>query len=80
MATLNLSFDTGSVTLNELNDGLAIEWGYSATLPDGTPNPQTKAQFNKAQIRRIIKEAYRNGKRAIILAQAEATVPDIEVT
>ena len=79
MATLNLSFDIGSTTLNELNDGLAIEWGYQVTI-DGIPNPETKSNFNRRQIARVIKEAYKNGKRKGILAAAELTVPDITIS
>lgn len=79
MATLNLTYSTGSVTLADLNDALANEWGYRATI-DGQPNPQTKAEFNKVYLGNVIREAYRNGKRRVILVQAEATVPDITIT
>lgn len=73
MATLSLSYDTGTVTLADLNDALAIEWGYQA----GT---ETKAEYNRRMLGRIIREAYRNGKRKGILAAAEATVPDVPIT
>ena len=80
MAILNLgTFDTGNVTLAGLNDALSIEWGYQATI-DGQPNPETKAQFNRRQVGRIIKETYKNGKRKGIIAAAEATVPNIIIT
>ena len=86
MATLNLSYNTGSVTLSDLNDTLAFEWGYRANIPDPQnpeqtiPNPESKADFNKRLIGMHIKNAYRQGKRRPILDNAEASVPDITIT
>lgn len=56
---------------------MCLEYGYSATLPDGSANPQTKAQFAKAQIGRIIKEAVQNQERSAARTTAEATVVPI---
>lgn len=33
-----------------VQDAFAGAYGYSATLPDGSPNPQTRAQFAKAKV------------------------------
>lgn len=41
---------------NRVLDAFASTYGYQATLQDGTPNPQTKAQFAKAQVARFVKE------------------------
>jgi hypothetical protein len=67
------------VTLADLNDALGVEWGYQETI-NGQPNPETKQQFNRRQVARIIREAYRNGKRKILYQQAEASVPEITIT
>ena len=79
MATLTFSFDTGSVTLSDLNDALATEFGYQATI-NGQPNPETKAQYNRRILGRWIRDAYRNGKRKELVAAAEASVPDVTIT
>ena len=34
------------------------QYGYRETLEDGLPNPETKAQFTKRQIRRYIRDVY----------------------
>ena len=79
MATLSFSFDTGSVTLARITDAMAITYGYQATI-DGSPNPQTKVQFARSQIKRIIIEAVHNAERQTALATAESTVTDITLT
>jgi hypothetical protein len=86
MATLSFSFDTGTVPVARIIDAMALEYGYQATIPDPAnpgqtiPNPQTKAQFGKAQIGRIIKEAVRNQERQAARAAAEAGITDIPIT
>lgn len=86
MATLDLgTFNTGSVTLTDLRDAVALAWGYTDTIPDpenpgGTLPNVTKAVFVRQNVARLLKEAYRQGKRMQIMAQAETTVPDITIT
>lgn len=80
MATLTFSFDTGTVPISRIVDAMALEYGYSATLPDGSANPQTKAQFGKAQIGRIIREAVRNQEASAAKITAEAAVTAIVLT
>lgn len=80
MATLTLTYETGSVTLTDLNNMLALEWGYQETI-NGQPNPESKANFNRRQVRRMIQEAYLRQRR--IQAEVAATnglpsVPDFE--
>jgi hypothetical protein len=86
MATLSFSFDTGSVTVARIVDAMAITYGYQATIPDpqnagqSIANPETKAQFAKAQIKRIITEAVKNAEMHEARKAAEATVTDITLT
>lgn len=85
MATLTFSYDTGSITLAEIINNTALDWGYPEFVPDPgnpgevIPNPQTKAAFCKAVVKQIIVTAYKNGKRKSAYDQAEATLPDIEL-
>ena len=51
--TINIPDSVAARVLN----GFAANYGYQATLVDGTPNPQTKAQFTKAKLIEIIKGA-----------------------
>lgn len=37
-------------------DAFAATYRYAATLPDGSPNPQTKAQFAKQRVLAYVKE------------------------
>lgn len=54
MATITLNIPDAQ--LNRVVNGLATLYGYQATV-NGEPNPQTKAQFAKAQILRFVKES-----------------------
>lgn len=45
-----------SVATRVLND-LAQRFNYSPTLEDGSPNPETKAQFAKRKLIEMIKQA-----------------------
>lgn len=53
-----------SETINFTNDSMnarsrdafATSYRWSATLPDGTPNPETKAQHRARRIKEFIKE------------------------
>ena len=86
MATLSLSCDTGSVTVARIVDAMALHYGYQATIPDPAnagqtiANPETKTQFAKSQIRRIIMEAVKSAEVAQVRQAAEATVTDITLT
>jgi hypothetical protein len=53
MATLNFSFDTGSVPLSRIVDAFATAYRYHATI-DGQPNPETKAQFARRMVKHYI--------------------------
>ena len=55
-------------------EALSTAGGYSSTLPDGTPNPQTAAQFAKAQIIAYVKQVVKNHE-----AQ-KAAAADVNIT
>lgn len=86
MATLTFSFDTGAVPLSRIVDGMAVTYGYPETIPDPAnpgqtiPNTETKAQFARRQIRRIIIEAVRTGEVTIARQTSEQGVTFIDLT
>lgn len=86
MATLSFSFDTGSVPLTRIIDAVAVVYGYPANIDDPQtpgqtiPNPQTKAQFARAVIRRIIVNAVREAEMRSAKATIEASVVNIDLT
>lgn len=58
---------------------LSERYGYSPTLPDGTPNPQTKPEFVRACLMRWVREGVREHEQAAARA-AVATVTDVDLT
>lgn len=89
MATLTFSFDTGSVPLSRIVDGIAKVYGYQTTIPDPNnpgqtiPNPETKAEFGRKQVRKFIVDAVKKAEvmQAIEAAQqAESNVSAIDLT
>lgn len=82
MATLTLEYSTGSITLADLNNKLALEFNYPATIPDPNnpgetiPNPETKAQWNHRHIGMKIKEMYKNQRDKALMAAAIEGLPE----
>jgi len=54
-------------------DALAKRYAYSATLPDGSDNPETKQQFAKRQIIEFLKRAVRQTEVELARNTAQAT-------
>jgi len=54
--------------LQRVIDGIAVARNYRATMSDGTPNPETKAQFARRMVAEQIKDW---------VAQAEGAAADI---
>lgn len=50
-----ISITIPDLVLPRVLDAMASIYGYQATLADGTPNPQTKAQFAKQQVAAFVK-------------------------
>lgn len=66
MPTLTFTFDTGSQAIGDIVDAVCQLYGYQDTI-DGLPNPQTRAQFAREQVRQFIISAVK-GKQARDLA------------
>lgn len=85
MATLNLSFETGSVPLSKINNAIALEFNYQENIPDianpgqTIPNPETKSQFSKRMIGNIIKSIVKNQDLIPARITAEAGVSEISL-
>lgn len=54
----------------------AFSAGWFPTLPDGTPNPVTKAQYAKNQIKQFIRTAVKSYRQGLLVTEE----PNIEVT
>jgi hypothetical protein len=84
MATLSLTYDTGSVSLTRIQDAIAAAYGYQATIPDGNggtiPNPESKAQFARRMIGVHIKSVVRNQELAAARAASETSIAEITLT
>lgn len=68
-----------STTINytvRTRDALADADGYRATLDDGTPNPETKAQFVDRRIREMVRLKAREQRLAAARRAAEASTPE----
>lgn len=73
MATLTLTLSDAAMA--ELRD--AFGENYRATLPNGSPNPQTKAQYSRQQLIDWIKTYIRDYRRRQAALAAAADEPDI---
>lgn len=59
-------------------DALSARWGYAAQLSNGSPNPQTRAEFVRLKIGEWVRSEVR--AHELTTAQAAVTVSDIGVT
>ena len=53
MATV--TFTIPDAIVSRVNNGIANYHGYQETLPDNTPNPESKAQFAKRKLKETLK-------------------------
>lgn len=60
MATITITIPD-NITPRVIN-GFARRYNYSPTLEDGSPNPETKAQFAKRKVIEFIKQAVREAE------------------
>lgn len=75
MATI--SFNIKDTIITELEEALCHQGGYQEFLENGTPNPDTKSQFARKQVKKLARNAlveYRNMKA---LQQVSAVDNDI---
>lgn len=61
-------------------DALTTRYGYSDTLPNGDPNPQTKTEFVRQLLVAWIKREVREHEAATASATAAAAVTSVNVT
>lgn len=76
MPTISLTLSSADLT--RAVDALGTRWGYSATLPDGSANPQTKGEFVRLKIAAWVKSEVHAHELAT--AQAAVTVSDVVVS
>lgn len=83
MATLTFSFDTGAIPISRIIEGFSKANGYQETIPHPTeagqtiPNPETKAQFCKRLIKKILIDAVLNSESREAMETAKATIQPI---
>lgn len=56
----------------------AAHFGYTATLPDGTANPQTSAQFARDTVKAWIKQTVKEHEEQVAVDDARAAVVPVE--
>ena len=90
MATLQFQFDTGAMPIAEILDAFAAAYGYQATVrnpafpaippapavPETIPNPETKAQFARRQVRKYVLDVVRARRHAVAQSTAVAAVSE----
>jgi len=72
--TINFTNDTMNA---RSRDAFATAYGWSALLPDGSPNPETKAQHRARKIKEYIKEIVKAEEtKALVTAIIPPTTQD----
>lgn len=83
MATLTLTFDTGSVPLTKIHDAFASAYNYQATKPNPSnpgqtiPNPENKTDFTRRMVKQYIEDVVKSQDFKSARANAEANVSPI---
>jgi hypothetical protein len=75
MPTITLTLSDAAAT--ELVDALCAQGLYSPVLGDGSPNPETRAQFARRMILVGLKRIVREYRRSVLAGTADPTDPDI---
>lgn len=71
MATLSINIPDNQVT--RVNDAIAALFNYQATI-NGSPNPETKAQFARRMVIENLKRLVAQGESAAARRQAESQI------
>lgn len=69
MATISVTIP--NAILNRVTDGICGQYSYQATI-NGSPNPETKAQFAQRMVREFIKNTVK-GYEATVAQDAART-------
>lgn len=88
MAQSSITFTTDETMLALVTEAMCATYGYQATLPDGTANPQTPAQFAQQCIIKFCQEvvlAYQTptatqAAQAQVQQQLQAQIDQFPVT
>lgn len=83
MPTVTITIPTAIA--NRVIDGFCTRYNYTPILEDGTPNPETQAQFVKRKIIEYIKQAVREAEiqtatNTAATSAAESADTDILIT
>ncbi len=73
-----ITIDIPNTVIQRVTTAFTKEFGYQSTDQDGQPNPQTPAQFTKAQVIEYIKQVTRNYE-ASLAAQAARAAKESEI-
>lgn len=76
MPTITFTLSAGDLT--KVTNALSVRFGYSATLPNGDPNPQTAGEFVRLRIGQWVKEQTLEHEQN--LARVAITVPPVVIT
>lgn len=71
MAEVSITIPNGQ--LQRVLNGFAVSYGYQDVI-EGQPNPQTKAQFLKATVIKIIKDAVKSAEAQTAASAARDAV------
>lgn len=71
MATI--SIDVPNEALPRVREAFLKTFGYSATLEDGSPNPETPTQFTRRMISQYVKEVTKTYEADLAANQARTT-------
>lgn len=78
MATVDVVFKVNSEHIQRFINGMAEYYGYTAVFEDGTPNPETKAQYARRKIREEwVQRVIKMERQAQI---EQISIDEIEVT
>jgi hypothetical protein len=71
----DVTFSFPAAHLTRAINAITVRYGYSATLPDGSPNPESPAQFTKRQWRQFLVDAVLEHERNTAKAAVPEPVP-----
>lgn len=79
MAQISINIKDSKIT--EVEEAVASLNGYKDVLSDGTPNPETKAQFTRKFVKDIVKGQYMEYRRrqAMQVALVQLQAADTEL-
>lgn len=66
---MNIQISIPDGKKDKIINAFVIQYGYQATLEDGSDNPQSKAEFAKQKLIEFVKEVYKASK----VKEAETT-------